>query len=250
MAQATPSLRTDKARAGLAGLVEELAPGGRLLRTERLRGGLGCRMDRLRIERADGARFDVSLRRFYRRDRFQDPDRAPTEFEVLQLLEQADISAPRALLLDAAGDLFDCPAMVISFLPGAPLLVPENAQVWTEDLARTLLGIHAITPDRYDLSRLPVKLHDMLHEGIEKRRDAVAESKEDLARENSRCSRRASRPHQMAGANLHPRRLLAWQHGMASRQTGRSDRLDLGRIRRPAPGRIPVSAGHDREQQH
>lgn len=55
-----------KNQKGLTALVERLAPGGRLAGTRRLRGGLGCRSDVVDIERADGSRLKVTLRRFVR----------------------------------------------------------------------------------------------------------------------------------------------------------------------------------------
>ena len=47
-----------------------------------------------------------------RAHRFSTPDHVAHEYRILQLVEEAGIPAPRPLLLDAEGRLFDVPAMV------------------------------------------------------------------------------------------------------------------------------------------
>src|SRR6476646_7666309 len=98
-------------------LLRGLAPGGRLLWRRRLRGGLGSRMDVLRLEGVDGQRRTVELRRYVPGWRKSTPERATYEFKVLELVGDAGIPAPRGLLLDAGGSHFGAPAMVLSYLP-------------------------------------------------------------------------------------------------------------------------------------
>jgi aminoglycoside phosphotransferase (APT) family kinase protein len=157
---------------GLASLVECLTPGGRLVRTRRLAGGLGCRSDVLEIERADGSRWKVTLRRFVRAEhRFSTPEHVIHEFDILRLVEAAGIPAPRPVLLDATGEYFGVPAIVISYLPGRPAFPTTNVARWTEGLARALLRVHAVTPDRFDLSGLNVQLLDGMRKSIDEWRD-------------------------------------------------------------------------------
>jgi aminoglycoside phosphotransferase (APT) family kinase protein len=142
------------------------------VRTRRLAGGLGCRSDVLDIERADGSRRKVTLRRFVRRDHaFSTPEHVAHEFEVLRLVERAGIPAPRPILLDANGEFLGVPAMVISYLPGRPLFPTTNIDRWTEGLARVLLTVHAVTPDRFDLSWLGICLRDCMQERIHEWRE-------------------------------------------------------------------------------
>jgi aminoglycoside phosphotransferase (APT) family kinase protein len=142
------------------------------VRTRRLTGGLGCRSDVLDIERADGSRWKVTLRRFVRRGHaYSTPEHVTHEFEVLRLLERAGIPAPRPTLLDANGEYFGVPAIVISYLPGQPLFPTTNIAAWTEGLGRVLLTVHAVTPDRFDLSWLNVCLRDGMRERINEWRD-------------------------------------------------------------------------------
>ena len=152
----------------LAAVVRRLTPDGRIVRTRRLRGGLGCRMDVLEIERSDGRRSRVTLRRFVRDEhRFSSPEHVRHEFDILRLVESASIPAPRPLLLDAEGESFGVPAMVISYLPGRPIFPTTNIARWTEDLARVLLDVHAVTPDRFDLSALNLQLRDGMRKRID-----------------------------------------------------------------------------------
>ena len=137
-------------------LAEELAPGGRLVRARRLRGGLGARMHVLDVERADGTRLKVSLRRFVRDHRHSTPDHVAHEYRILQLVEEAGIPAARPLLLDAHGRLFGVPTMVLTYVPGRPLYAPRDVTSWADQLAQALLRVHSLTSDNVDLSWLSI----------------------------------------------------------------------------------------------
>jgi aminoglycoside phosphotransferase (APT) family kinase protein len=121
------------------------------------------------IERADGTRLKVSLRRFTRDNRSSQPEHVAHEYRVLQLVEQTGIAAPRPLLLDAEGRLFGVPAMVLEYLPGAPLYHPRHRASWTNELARALLTVHAVTPRLFDLSWLSAHLRDGIRDEITRR---------------------------------------------------------------------------------
>lgn len=157
----------------LATLIKRIAPGSRLLRTRQLKGGLGCRMDVLEIERADGSREKVSLRRFEGEHSFSITEHAEREFAVLGLVEAAGIPAPRPILLDANGDLFGVPAIVLSYLPGRPHFASRNVEAWTQGLAGALHMVHAITPSRFDLSGLTEFGRDGMRQRIEQWRETV-----------------------------------------------------------------------------
>ncbi len=157
----------------LARLVERLVPGGRLVRTRRLRGGVGARMDVLDIERADGTRTRVTLRRFTRENRSSRPEHVAHEYEVLRLLEKLDIPAPRPIALDAQGDILGVPAMALTYLPGRPVYRPRQVVRWAEQLAQALVRVHAVTSANADLSWLHVQLRDGVWEELDKRREFV-----------------------------------------------------------------------------
>ena len=109
---------------GFGLLVGELAPGGRLRSVRRLRGGLGALMHVLDIEKADGSRIRVSLRRVIAGYRDSQPDEVRAAFERLRLVEAAGVPSPRPLLLDAVGRFFGTPCLVMSYIPGSSPIEP------------------------------------------------------------------------------------------------------------------------------
>ncbi len=163
-------------RASLGRLVQQLAPGGRLVRMRRLRGGLGSRMHALEIEDAGGTRSKVVLRR--RPDRRQpDPQEdAQLEFRILQVLEAQQVPAPRPILLDADGRYFGAPTLVLSYLPGRPLYATKNVRAWTDGLAWALAAVHRITPDRLPSSGRTPFLTDAMREEIDGRVNELADA--------------------------------------------------------------------------
>ena len=155
-------------RAELTALLDQIAPGGCVVKRRRLPGGLGCRMDVLDIRRADGSRGKVTLRRFVREGhRFSTPGHVAHEFEILRLVERAAVPAPRPILLDSEGHYFGVPAIVMSYLPGRPLFPTTNLGNWTRGLADDLRQLHNVRPQRFDLSLLHVQLRDGMRARIE-----------------------------------------------------------------------------------
>jgi aminoglycoside phosphotransferase (APT) family kinase protein len=125
-------------------------------------------MDAIEIERADGTRRKVTLRRFTLPRSISRPERVALEYRKLQFVEQAGIPAPRPLLLDAEGELFGVPAIVLTYLPGAPVYMPRDVSSWTGRLAQAMRRIHAVTPSTHDLSFLPgQRPRDFLRETLE-----------------------------------------------------------------------------------
>jgi aminoglycoside phosphotransferase (APT) family kinase protein len=121
---------------------------------QRLRGGISAYMHALTIEWEDGTRAKVTVRRLRKRDAAEEPGAIEYEYGVLQIVERAGISAPRPVYLDGAGKHFGAPAIVLSFLPGKADIAPRDVAAWTDALAGTLCGVHAVTPRTADLSML------------------------------------------------------------------------------------------------
>jgi aminoglycoside phosphotransferase (APT) family kinase protein len=137
----------------LTSLIEEAFPGARIIRTQRLRGGISAHMLAVTVEHANGRRQQVSVRRL-RRDSGSEPGRIEYEYGVLGLLERVGVSAPRPLHLDAAGKHFGDPALVMTFLPGKTNVAPTDVPSWTDALAGALRNVHTVTPEAADLSML------------------------------------------------------------------------------------------------
>ena len=108
----------------LAWAVGTIAPGGRLRAVRRLRGGGAMAVHRLDIDRLDGTRLPVILRRWARPGWAEtDPDQtAAAEVRILEALRQTSLagSVPRILAADPEGVEADVPALIQGLLPGSP----------------------------------------------------------------------------------------------------------------------------------
>jgi aminoglycoside phosphotransferase (APT) family kinase protein len=140
--EATTDLGSNPEPEALAAVRDALAPGGRVGRVRRLRGGVSSGMHAVELFGADGARRWVVLRRFgdYRLE--NDPTVCQQEWRVLQLLERHAVPAARPLWLDAAGTVCGRPALVTTLLPGRPQLAPPDVAAWARGLARAIAAVH------------------------------------------------------------------------------------------------------------
>lgn len=167
---------------GFARLVEALEPAGRLLSIRRLKGGLGATMHVLDIEMAGGGKRKVTLRRLIAGYTNGTPEGARLDFARLALVEKAGIPAPRPLLLDAEGEYLGVPTLVLSFIPGNSRHQPLKRDRWVGELAAAAAQIHAVKPDRFDLSFLPVFDEALLERRLDREAARVKEG-DELARE-------------------------------------------------------------------
>ena len=160
------------------------------MRVRRLRGGLGAQTHVLTLEASGGSRERVVLRRHFVRESLN-PERAQREFRILGLVKDAGIPSPRALHLDAHGEYLGAPALLLSYLPGRSLYEARDEVAWTEELARVMLAIHAVSPADRDLSWLP---------GFS--RDEIATELEELKPEAEKAGALARRVHAALVVNL------------------------------------------------
>lgn len=104
----------------------------------RLGGGLAAITHAFRT--SDGARFVVK--------RDQRPDHAfggaVEEHACLKLFSTLRPVVPDPVALDAAGEWFGMPAVVMTRLPGGTLLRPRDLGPWCRQMAETMAVIHAI----------------------------------------------------------------------------------------------------------
>ncbi len=135
---------------------QEAVPGARVLGMRTLRGGLGGLTRAVRIQEPSHRTRTVTLRTYAGKE-WMTPERMQREFRALELLERAGAPAPRPLVLDARGERFGVPAMLQSYLPGRAVVSPADPERWLDELARGLAAVHALSPDRWDLSFLPVE---------------------------------------------------------------------------------------------
>jgi aminoglycoside phosphotransferase (APT) family kinase protein len=129
--------------AALAGTIE---PGSRLLRTWELKGGVSAQLTALELERPDGSREKLVVRRHGAADGRWNPQIAADEFRLLEVLNSAGIPAPRPRLPYEDG-------LVVDYIDGEPARADEPDLV--AELAAVLVEIHRA--DVVELSFLPAR---------------------------------------------------------------------------------------------
>jgi len=95
----------------------------------------------------------VVVRRYGEYWQRTDPAAAGREFKLLEVLARASFPAPRPLMVDAQGGPFGTPTVVMTRLPGRPLLAPRALTSYLQQMARTLADMHRLPTD--ELGFLP-----------------------------------------------------------------------------------------------
>jgi hypothetical protein len=112
----------------------------------RLDGGAACSV--CRIDLAGAPYRSVVLKRF------PPASGAPElEWQALCFASRSAVASPDPLAFDPVGEWFGTPAIVMSLLPGHPVLDPDDQDRWTLELARALVAIHST-----DLADYPAML--------------------------------------------------------------------------------------------
>jgi aminoglycoside phosphotransferase (APT) family kinase protein len=71
------------------------------------------------------------------------------EFGLLGRLRDSGIPVPEPVWLDAPGLVLGMPTMVMTRLPGRPLVDPKDLPAWVGQLGRSLAALHAVPRDRF-----------------------------------------------------------------------------------------------------
>lgn len=106
------------------------------------------------------------------------PGAAVNEAKVLKILEGSAVPAPRLLAVDAAGERCGTPSVLMEFMPGRRMLLPDMNALVTA-LARAMAAIHDVTapavaslPDETaailrELDRESAATDEVQHPGLE-----------------------------------------------------------------------------------
>ncbi|MBI1298853.1 phosphotransferase [bacterium] len=136
-------------------LLQRFVPGGRLLRSWRMSGGVSAEVTALEYETENGERHRAVARRHGPADLTSDPQIAEHEFRLLRFVTAAGIPAPTPLWVDGSCDLFETPILVVSFLDGEVDLNPVDQDGYLHQLAVVLAQVHAIDISHAALDFLP-----------------------------------------------------------------------------------------------
>ncbi|MBV9580094.1 MAG: phosphotransferase [Chloroflexi bacterium] len=170
--------------AALAYLRDALAPGGRVLRVRPLHGGVSSSVHVVHLKAASGARQAVIVRRYGAYAQREDPSAGEREFKLLSILTRLRQPVPAPLLLEPAGGPFGTPTIVMSRVPGRPLLSPRKREDFFQQTADALLRLHTLPID--ELGFLPdqrvVDVEPALQPTREPPRDPLEAALRDAAR--------------------------------------------------------------------
>ena len=142
-------------RERLEALARRIDPGSTLLRSWELKGGVSARVTAFEIARADGRTERLIVRRHGAADLRRNPRIAADEFRLLQVLESAGLPAPIPRYLDAGGEIFSVPCLVVDHVHGEPALAAAEEKELVIQLATVLAEIHRIDRSSADVSFLP-----------------------------------------------------------------------------------------------
>jgi aminoglycoside phosphotransferase (APT) family kinase protein len=136
-------------------VAQRIDPGGKLLRSWPLTGGVSAQVTALEIERADGHIQKMILRRHGAIDLQHNPQIAADEFALLQILRSSALPVPAPYHLDESGTIFPTPYLVMEFIDGETNFAPANLPTYIRQVAAVLEQIHHIHSGGLSLSFLP-----------------------------------------------------------------------------------------------
>jgi aminoglycoside phosphotransferase (APT) family kinase protein len=135
-------------------LARRIVPGSGLLRTWEPKGGSSAQVTAFEIERPDGATERLVVRWHGAADLRRSPRIAADEFRLLQLLSPTAVAAPIPRYLDADGEIFSVPSLVVDYVEGDPGPAAADATEVVAQLATELAKIHRLDCSTEDLSFL------------------------------------------------------------------------------------------------
>ncbi|ADB32008.1 aminoglycoside phosphotransferase [Kribbella flavida DSM 17836] len=128
----------------LAWVRRQLEGGERIVRVEALHGGITAEMRKLTIGTRDGGSRQLVLRSFVEVE--QAEEWLSREADALDLLAGTGVPAPGLVAVDPTGAQCEYPSLLMTHLPGRPVLGDEGLQTRVPALARQLVAIHAVRP--------------------------------------------------------------------------------------------------------
>ncbi|MDQ6418865.1 phosphotransferase [Paenibacillus sp. LHD-117] len=131
-------------------VVERIAPGGKLLRSRKLEGGVSAEVTALEVLETSGEVLKLVVRRHGEADWRRDPNVARKEFELLELLHSQGMPVPTPYEAGGLGGTEESPYIVVAYVEGSSGMDEPNPNGSARRLAETLVQLH-----RIDASSLP-----------------------------------------------------------------------------------------------
>ncbi|MFL5759778.1 MAG: phosphotransferase family protein [Thermomicrobiales bacterium] len=125
-------------------LAQRIIPGSRLLRAWPLTGGVSAEITALEIERRDGSRAKLVVRRHGEIDRNHNPHVARDEYRLLHIAQAHGLATPKPYYFDESCDLFPTPLVVIEFIEGETVFAPGDLSAYLAQMVGALAQIHTV----------------------------------------------------------------------------------------------------------
>jgi aminoglycoside phosphotransferase (APT) family kinase protein len=106
-------------------------------------GGLSASVHAIDVVDRRGHRHRLVLKRFTWDDP-EEPDMASREGRILELVRSLPLPTPALVALDRHGESSGFPSLLMTRLPGRPVLRPRDPARWVRQLAELLPPIHAL----------------------------------------------------------------------------------------------------------
>jgi aminoglycoside phosphotransferase (APT) family kinase protein len=139
---------------GIRQAVAALEPGGELVRTHALTGGVSANVLGLEIATAAGDARRVVFRQ-HRSGTFKQHGQTVTarEYGVLAALHRAGLAVPEPYSYDDS-EAVTAPYLIIEWVDGSTELRPDDVPAALDQMARFLVGLHALDPSSLPLPEL------------------------------------------------------------------------------------------------
>ena len=126
-------------------LLARVTPGSSFLNVELLAGSFSNHTHLVEARLPDGNLHKIVVRRYKIFGDYDRGEKARREIKTFELLNQNQVPAPQALLLDKTGEILRAPGIVTGFVEGSLILeAPANVMDWARKLGRMLAKIHSI----------------------------------------------------------------------------------------------------------
>jgi aminoglycoside phosphotransferase (APT) family kinase protein len=120
-----------------------VSQGARVERLRAIPGGLSASVHAIDVVDRRGRRHRLVLKRFIWDDP-EEPDMALREGRILELVSSLPLPTPQLVALDRHGESSGFPSLLMTRLPGRPVLRPHDPARWVRQLAELLPPIHAL----------------------------------------------------------------------------------------------------------
>lgn len=165
-------------------IVATIEPSSRVVGTAVLPGGLSSWMTRVDVERSDGRRCGLVVRRGRRPDSERHTLPFGVEYDLLRQLDAGGIPVARPRAFDDSGRILPQAYMVLDYVPGATRFTTVDPLGMAAHMADVLASIHDVDVTPRALADLPLQLDRMQGWVITdlERRDADPSLREDMIR--------------------------------------------------------------------